>query len=206
MLWGSGHIDCHLRRWVIVSSSLARLHSVWSAHIIVPHDSPRDNHYACMFSPRGIGNSRLLGGLSYEKIRRYNNSHPYVTARWPPQQIPPLNFLGFYTVLTSPAAPMHGPHVILNTHSVCQAYLVDPIWKKNNNNNNNNNFNVLLSENKFLTYSIWLAGNQGRGVLFIQVGYHLRKRNFKTHPFFPQFCTPKRCVHVHYLVRKTTPY
>ena len=26
----------------------------------------------------------LFGGLSYEKIRRYNNSPPYVTARWPP--------------------------------------------------------------------------------------------------------------------------
>ena len=47
-------------------------------------------------SPCRKGNSRLmklLGGLSYEKIRRYNNSPPYVTARWPPQQIPPFNFL-----------------------------------------------------------------------------------------------------------------
>ena len=31
--------------------------------------------------------------LGNEKIRRYNNSAPYVTARWPPQQIPLLNFL-----------------------------------------------------------------------------------------------------------------
>ena len=50
----------------------------------LPRDSPRDNHYACVIevhlSPRG---SRLLGGLSYEKFRRYNNSPPYVTARWP---------------------------------------------------------------------------------------------------------------------------
>ena len=39
-------------------------------------------HIACRFC-----------GDSYKKIRRYNNSPPYVMARWPPQQIPPLNFL-----------------------------------------------------------------------------------------------------------------
>ena len=39
------------------------------------------------FNSRGKGNSRLLGRL------RYNNSAPYVTARWLPQQIPLLNFL-----------------------------------------------------------------------------------------------------------------
>ena len=47
-------------------------------------------------SPSGKGNSRLnkiVQRASYEKIGRYNNSPPYVTARWPPQQIPPLNFL-----------------------------------------------------------------------------------------------------------------
>ena len=65
-------------------------------------DSPRDNQYISVrdLSQRGRGNSRvtkLLGGLSYEKIRRYNNSPPYVTARWPPQQIPPLNFLAMYS-------------------------------------------------------------------------------------------------------------
>ena len=44
------------------------------------------------------GNSsltKLLGGFRYEKIWRYNNSPPCVAARWLPQQIPPLNFLGF---------------------------------------------------------------------------------------------------------------
>ena len=54
----------------------------------LPHDSP---HY---LSPPRKGNSCLRDGLRYEKIRRYNNSAPCVTARWPPQQIPPLNFLG----------------------------------------------------------------------------------------------------------------
>ena len=43
-------------------------------------------------SPRGKGNSCLLGGLSYEKIRRYNNSPPYVTARWQQQQNSPHKF------------------------------------------------------------------------------------------------------------------
>ena len=38
--------------------------------------------------------NEIFGGLSDEKIRRYNNSPPYVTARWPPQQIPPLNIFG----------------------------------------------------------------------------------------------------------------
>ena len=63
----------------------------------LPRDSPRDNLRGVLdLSPRGKGNSRqmkLLGELSYEKIRRYNNSPPYVTARWPPQRISPLNFL-----------------------------------------------------------------------------------------------------------------
>ena len=57
------------------------------------HDSPI---YVRDLSPRGKGNSclmKLFGWLSYQKIRRYNNSPPYVTARWPPQQIPPLDFL-----------------------------------------------------------------------------------------------------------------
>ena len=43
-------------------------------------------------SPRGKGNSqltKLFGGLSYEKIWRYNNSPPYVMARWQPQQDSP---------------------------------------------------------------------------------------------------------------------
>ena len=52
----------------------------------------------CDLSPCGKGNSRLLGRLSSEKIQRYNNSPPYVTARWLPQQIPPLNFLGYKSI------------------------------------------------------------------------------------------------------------
>ena len=61
----------------------------------LPRDSPRNIQYDLSY--RGKGKScltKLFGGLSYEKIRRYSNSPPYVTARWPPQQIPPLNFLG----------------------------------------------------------------------------------------------------------------
>ena len=47
------------------------------------------------FSPHGKGNLHLLSKLRYKnKVRRYNNSAPYVTARWLRQQIPTLNFLG----------------------------------------------------------------------------------------------------------------
>ena len=37
----------------------------------------------------------LLGALSWEQILRYNNSPPYVAARWLPQQIPSLNSFGY---------------------------------------------------------------------------------------------------------------
>ena len=52
-------------------------------------------------SPRKKGNTRLtkmLGRLSYKKIQRYNNLPPYMMARWLPQQIPPLNFLGKFPI------------------------------------------------------------------------------------------------------------
>ena len=50
----------------------------------------------CNLWPRKKGDTcllKLLDGLSYKKIWRYNNSTPCVMSRWPPQQIPPLNFL-----------------------------------------------------------------------------------------------------------------
>ena len=61
-----------------------RDHSARSAHISLPRDSARDNLYAVQETH---ARTKLLGGLNYEKIRRYNNPPPYVTARWPPQQI-----------------------------------------------------------------------------------------------------------------------
>ena len=60
---------------------------IHNATIICVHD----------LSPHGKGNSclmKLLGGLPTKKIWRYNNSPPYVVARWPPQQIPPLKLPG----------------------------------------------------------------------------------------------------------------
>ena len=50
-----------------------------------------------------------------KKIWRYNNSPPYVTARWPPQQISLLNFLDFSsTCVIIRAIPfkIHTPHVV----------------------------------------------------------------------------------------------
>ena len=81
--------------------------------VIVPLDLARSlgsicAHYLCRvfyhtityiyiwFQSTRKGNShltKLLGWMSSKKIWRNNNSPPYVTARCPPQQIPPLNFL-----------------------------------------------------------------------------------------------------------------
>ena len=52
-------------------------------------DSPWDIQYVCAIwvhagkATHAI--TKLFGGLSYKKIRRYNNSPPYVVARWLPQ-------------------------------------------------------------------------------------------------------------------------
>ena len=67
-------------------------------HYHVIHRAITNNEYACViwvYAGKVYSCvTKLFGGLSYEKIWRYNNSPPYMTARWPPQQIPPLNFLG----------------------------------------------------------------------------------------------------------------
>ena len=49
------------------------------------------------------GNSRLtkLLGRLKGKIQRCNNSTPYMMARWPPQQTPSLNFLGFSSLVSN---------------------------------------------------------------------------------------------------------
>ena len=95
-LWGGGHIDRHVWREVILYLRIWRDHSVQSAHIIVTAwCTARQPIYVCDWSPRGKDNSHLTklpDGLSYGKIRRYIYSPPYVTARWPPLQIPPFKF------------------------------------------------------------------------------------------------------------------
>ena len=69
----------------------------------LPRDSLGDNLYACVIEVHAIkathAKTKLFGRLNYEKIQRYNNSPPYVMARWLPQQIPPLNSLGAQSVL-----------------------------------------------------------------------------------------------------------
>ena len=113
---GSGHFDSHVWRWVIVPLDLARSFSVICAHYccwVFYHMIPK-----CMrdLIPHEKSNTRLmklLGGLSYEKSRRYNNSPPYVMVRWPSQQIPPppLNFLGlisyFLDISYPPLSTVH---------------------------------------------------------------------------------------------------
>ena len=60
----------------------------------------------------------MLDGLSYRKIWRYNNLPLYVTARWPPQQIPPLNFLA-----RNPTSCVGSPQCIHVLHSIhCHGY------------------------------------------------------------------------------------
>ena len=44
---------------------------------------------------RQLTHNEIAWRVWLRKIRRYNNSPPYVMAKWPPQQIPPLNFLVF---------------------------------------------------------------------------------------------------------------
>ena len=102
-LWGGGHIDRYVWRWVIVPSDLAQsfiaIYTYYHYHMI-----HRAITFMCAWfkSTRERQSSRLtklLGGLNYEKIQRYNNSPPYMMARWLPQQIPPLNFADYDTEL-----------------------------------------------------------------------------------------------------------
>ena len=64
-----------------------------------------DNLYVCVIKVRARktthAQQNCLAALAMKKIQRYNNSPPYVTVRWPPQQIPPLNFLGWSLVYLS---------------------------------------------------------------------------------------------------------
>ena len=85
MLWGSGNIDTRME---VSYCTFGFGTIIWRDLRIslLPRDlNPRRKGISCLM--------KLLDGLNYEKIRRYNNSPPYVTARWPPQQIPLLNFL-----------------------------------------------------------------------------------------------------------------
>ena len=78
----------HVWRWVIVP-----LDFVWSFDMISAHycshvcDSPRDNHYMLVWFKF---NSHFLGMHGYKK----SGSLPHMMARWLPQWIPYLNFLG----------------------------------------------------------------------------------------------------------------
>ena len=95
-LWGGGYIARHVWRWVIVPLDLERSFGAICAHYRCRVIHRTITKCVRDLSSRGKGSScltKLFGGLSYKKIQRYNNSPPYVMARWLPQQIPPLNFL-----------------------------------------------------------------------------------------------------------------
>ena len=129
-LWGGGHIIHHVWRRVIVPLNLA-----WSFGAICAHYHYRVIH--CEITDMRAwfestqekqlslltGLTKSFGRLSYKKIRWYNNSLPYMTARWPPQQIPPLNFLG--VTFSIPLALF-----IHSAYTTCTRML-QPIWIDN---------------------------------------------------------------------------
>ena len=95
-LWGGGRIDIlyggellYLRIW--------HDHSAQSAHFIVTAwVTTRSIYMRAWFKLTGekqLTLNEIAWRAELQKIRRYNNSPPYPTARWSPQQIPPLNFL-----------------------------------------------------------------------------------------------------------------
>ena len=92
-----------MEQWPYCMSHLEVSYCIFGFGVIIQYDlrtlASCDDHHAttivCTWvSPHGKGDSTFLSRLSYEKIWRYNNSSPYVTARWLPLQIPPFNVLG----------------------------------------------------------------------------------------------------------------
>ena len=69
----------------------------------------------CDLSPCEKGNTRivkLLGGLNDEKIRRYNNSPPYVRARWMRRPIPLLISLMLFQHITGNQCDISCSHLV----------------------------------------------------------------------------------------------
>ena len=106
-LQGGGLFDGHAWSWVIVPLDLVKL--TWcDLHTFLMPPVLWHNNLKCMpdLSPRRERQhtltpfTKFLGGLSSkdnDKNPEINNSPPYVTATWPPQQLPPLNFLAIHT-------------------------------------------------------------------------------------------------------------
>ena len=96
----------------------------------LPRDSSLNDQYACVIWVHAGEATHamviLFGGLSYKKIRRYNNSPPYVTARWPPQQIPPKNFLGKSTFTWQDSEISN--HIFLNSNVFRGWYSEGIVW------------------------------------------------------------------------------
>ena len=93
MLWGGSHITCHIWRCVIVPSDLVLSFGAICVHYRyrVIHRTITNMLFESMLERQPALNKIIWRAYkcSYKKIRRYNNSPPYVTARWLPQQIPP---------------------------------------------------------------------------------------------------------------------
>ena len=93
-LWGGSHIDCHIWRWLIVPSDL-----VQSFGAICSYHRHRVIHWAITYDVCVIKSMMGERQLTFNKIawrvKLWKNSPPHATARWPPQQISLLNFLGY---------------------------------------------------------------------------------------------------------------
>ena len=75
------NICSHVWRWVIVSSNLVQLFDTICSQYLYQVIYRTITIVYAWLSPCRKGNSHLLGMLSYEKVRRYNNSTPYMPAK-----------------------------------------------------------------------------------------------------------------------------
>ena len=85
-----GHIGRHVWRWVILPSDLVRYFGTICVHYRYRVIQRTITYMRAWFK------SLAIAGLAMKKSRGTITLPipPHVTARWPSQQIPPLNFLG----------------------------------------------------------------------------------------------------------------
>ena len=95
-LLGGGHFDGHVWRQVIVHLRFGTIIQRFLRNLSLLSVVEHDDLNTCVFRCEK-GNTHLtksLGGLGYKKS---GGIITYLTARWPPWQIPLLTFLGWYS-------------------------------------------------------------------------------------------------------------
>ena len=96
MLWGGGHIDRH--KWRRVNTGFGAICSV--RILSLPCDLLHDNLYACVIQSTQERQLMLALQAYLQQNLEIQKSPPYLTARWPTQQISSLNFLGLFFFLS----------------------------------------------------------------------------------------------------------